>query len=43
VVTVEVLLIAGGALTVVAGLIIRAAAPALGSSDAGGEGVERPS
>jgi DHA3 family macrolide efflux protein-like MFS transporter len=43
VVSVEVLLVAGGALTIVAGLIIRAAAPALGSSDAGGEGVERPS
>lgn len=52
VVSVEVVLVAGGALTVAAGLIIRAAAPALGSSDAAGaEGgadagagrVERPS
>lgn len=37
VVSVEAVLIAGGALTVVAGLVIRAAAPALGSSDSGAD------
>ena len=43
VVTVEALLVAGGALTVVAGMVIRAAAPALGSADSGPVGAERPS
>ncbi|HYN57380.1 MAG TPA: hypothetical protein VES03_09300 [Motilibacterales bacterium] len=51
VVSVEIVLIAGGALTVAAGLVIRVAAPALGSSDdlaaagpaEGAEGAERPS
>jgi MFS transporter, DHA3 family, macrolide efflux protein len=42
VVSVEVLLIAGGALTVVAGVIIRAAAPPLGSSDPGAGGAGPP-
>jgi DHA3 family macrolide efflux protein-like MFS transporter len=43
VVSVEALLVAGGALTVVAGMVIRAAAPALGSADSGPVGAERPS
>ena len=37
------ILVAGGALTVVAGMVIRAAAPALGSADSGPVGAERPS
>ena len=43
VVSVEAVLIAGGVMTIAAGLVIRSAAPALGSADAGGEGAERPS